>query len=158
MGGQMSVLLPEVTDLFTYLSSKNSSTKDRIRIPWCRQILLLKWPEFHINGNKWFAFGPLTSEVSLLTHLHGSWNYKKKYQFLKTWVCLFCWFKAIGRPHLPPYWSLGYQLSRWGYTNIDAVKQTITRMEEYGIPQVTVYFATDVWSCVLKASWIIKMV
>ncbi|XP_066489729.1 sucrase-isomaltase, intestinal-like [Tiliqua scincoides] len=51
--------------------------------------------------------------------------------------------EAIGRPHFPPYWSLGYQLSRWGYPNIDVVKQTVTRMEEYGIPQDVQYGDID---------------
>uniref|UniRef100_A0ACB8FPY0 Uncharacterized protein n=1 Tax=Sphaerodactylus townsendi TaxID=933632 RepID=A0ACB8FPY0_9SAUR len=51
--------------------------------------------------------------------------------------------RAIGRPHLPPYWSLGYQLSRWGYTDIAAVKKTVRRMEQYGIPQDVQYADID---------------
>nr|XP_060635574.1 sucrase-isomaltase, intestinal-like [Anolis sagrei ordinatus] len=51
--------------------------------------------------------------------------------------------EAIGRPHLPPYWSLGYQLSRWGYPSIDVVKQTVKRMEQYGIPHDVQYADID---------------
>uniref|UniRef100_A0A8B9C9Z8 P-type domain-containing protein n=1 Tax=Anser brachyrhynchus TaxID=132585 RepID=A0A8B9C9Z8_9AVES len=32
--------------------------------------------------------------------------------------------EAIGRPHMPAYWSLGFQLSRWGYGSIDVLKET----------------------------------
>nr|XP_020652670.1 lysosomal alpha-glucosidase-like [Pogona vitticeps] len=51
--------------------------------------------------------------------------------------------EAIGRPHLPPYWSLGYQLSRWGYSNIDVLKQTVERMEQYSIPYDVQYGDID---------------
>nr|XP_056702459.1 maltase-glucoamylase-like [Euleptes europaea] len=51
--------------------------------------------------------------------------------------------EAIGRPHLPPYWSLGYQLSRWGYSDIATVKETVRRMEQYGIPQDVQYADID---------------
>uniref|UniRef100_A0A8C3BCL9 P-type domain-containing protein n=1 Tax=Cairina moschata TaxID=8855 RepID=A0A8C3BCL9_CAIMO len=42
--------------------------------------------------------------------------------------------EAIGRPHMPAYWSLGFQLSRWGYGSIDVLKETVNRMHHYDIP------------------------
>ncbi|XP_065279866.1 sucrase-isomaltase, intestinal-like [Emys orbicularis] len=42
--------------------------------------------------------------------------------------------EAIGRPHFPSYWSLGFQLSRYGYGSLDVVKKTVDRMRQYGIP------------------------
>uniref|UniRef100_A0A8C7A103 alpha-glucosidase n=1 Tax=Nothoprocta perdicaria TaxID=30464 RepID=A0A8C7A103_NOTPE len=42
--------------------------------------------------------------------------------------------EAIGRPHMPAYWSLGFQLSRWGYGSIDVLKETVDRMHYYDIP------------------------
>ncbi|XP_008568396.1 PREDICTED: putative maltase-glucoamylase-like protein FLJ16351 [Galeopterus variegatus] len=42
--------------------------------------------------------------------------------------------EAIGRPFLPPYWSLGFQLCRWGYHTIDVLKKTVERLRRYDIP------------------------
>ncbi|XP_077982533.1 sucrase-isomaltase, intestinal-like [Glandiceps talaboti] len=41
---------------------------------------------------------------------------------------------AIGRTFMPPYWSLGFQLSRYGYDHIDVLKTTVDRMRTYDIP------------------------
>lgn len=35
--------------------------------------------------------------------------------------------EAFGRPVMVPYWSLGFQLSRYGYTNADEMYQTLSR-------------------------------
>lgn len=40
----------------------------------------------------------------------------------------------IGRPFFPPYWSLGFQLSRWDYSNVTYMKITHKRNEDSGVP------------------------
>lgn len=42
--------------------------------------------------------------------------------------------QAIGLPLLMPYWSLGFHLSRWGYSNLDDMKAAVARMRQYNIP------------------------
>ncbi|XP_065410413.1 sucrase-isomaltase, intestinal-like isoform X1 [Chrysemys picta bellii] len=51
--------------------------------------------------------------------------------------------EAIGRPHFPSYWSLGFQLSRYGYGSLDVVKKTVDRMRQYGIPYDVQYGDID---------------
>ena len=45
-------------------------------------------------------------------------------------------FQATGMPAMVPYWSLGFQLSRWDYDNLTHVKNVLNRNLEAGIPQV----------------------
>nr|XP_033813496.1 sucrase-isomaltase, intestinal isoform X3 [Geotrypetes seraphini] len=40
----------------------------------------------------------------------------------------------IGRPMMPAYWSLGFQISRWGYQSLDEVKQVLERNRAVGLP------------------------
>ncbi|XP_031552826.1 maltase-glucoamylase, intestinal-like [Actinia tenebrosa] len=51
--------------------------------------------------------------------------------------------ESIGRPFMPPYWSLGFQLSRWGYNDIATVKKLVDNMRKYDIPQDVQYGDID---------------
>ena len=43
--------------------------------------------------------------------------------------------EVIGRPFLPPYWSLGFHLCRWGYETSNKTQEVVNKMRQYGIPQ-----------------------
>ncbi len=45
---------------------------------------------------------------------------------------------VIGKPFLPPYWSLGFHLCRYGYTGTDELKKVIERNRAIGIPYVSI--------------------
>ncbi|XP_070761323.1 sucrase-isomaltase, intestinal [Enoplosus armatus] len=49
----------------------------------------------------------------------------------------------IGRPVIPPYWSLGFQLSRWDYGSLSEVKKTVERNREISIPYDIQYTDID---------------
>ncbi|XP_064607330.1 maltase-glucoamylase-like [Liolophura sinensis] len=42
--------------------------------------------------------------------------------------------EVVGRPLMPPYWALGFQLSRWGYNTVDNMKAAHDRMVAAKIP------------------------
>ena len=42
----------------------------------------------------------------------------------------------IGRPFLPPFWALGFQLTRWGFQNTAAVETVVNRNVKAQIPLV----------------------
>ena len=44
----------------------------------------------------------------------------------------------IGRPVMPAYWALGFQICRYGYTSTDDIKEVVDRTKAAGIPQVCV--------------------
>uniref|UniRef100_A0A7E4VML4 P-type domain-containing protein n=1 Tax=Panagrellus redivivus TaxID=6233 RepID=A0A7E4VML4_PANRE len=49
----------------------------------------------------------------------------------------------VGKPLLPPYWALGYQLSRYGYKGTSDIADTVNRMRAAGIPQDVQYSDID---------------
>lgn len=49
----------------------------------------------------------------------------------------------VGKPAFPPYWSLGFQLSRWGYNSTEGVREVRDRMRAAGIPQDVQVFDID---------------
>ncbi|CAF1244186.1 unnamed protein product, partial [Didymodactylos carnosus] len=44
------------------------------------------------------------------------------------------YWDVIGKPTMPPYWSLGFHLCRWGYNNIDNLRAVIQRMRDAEFP------------------------
>uniref|UniRef100_A0A4W6E6Q7 alpha-glucosidase n=1 Tax=Lates calcarifer TaxID=8187 RepID=A0A4W6E6Q7_LATCA len=51
--------------------------------------------------------------------------------------------QLIGRPVIPPYWSLGFQLSRWDYGSLSEVKKTVERNRAVGLPYDIQYTDID---------------
>nr|XP_020456095.1 sucrase-isomaltase, intestinal [Monopterus albus] len=51
--------------------------------------------------------------------------------------------ELIGRPVIPPYWSLGFQLSRWDYGNLTVVKDTVERNRAVDLPYDIQYTDID---------------
>ena len=45
--------------------------------------------------------------------------------------------KVIGQPYLPPYWSLGFHLCRYGYTGTQEMHDVIDRNRKAGFPYVS---------------------
>ncbi|XP_012560121.2 lysosomal alpha-glucosidase isoform X1 [Hydra vulgaris] len=43
--------------------------------------------------------------------------------------------KIVGRPIMPPYWSLGFHLCRWGYNSLNEMNAVRNRMAANQIPQ-----------------------
>lgn len=48
-----------------------------------------------------------------------------------------CVVQLIGKPVIPPYWSLGFQLSRWNYGSLSEVKNTVERNRAVDLPYVS---------------------
>ena len=44
---------------------------------------------------------------------------------------------------MPPYWGLGFQISRWGFRDLDHVKAVVDRTVAAGIPLDAVYGDID---------------
>ncbi|KAK3570325.1 hypothetical protein QTP86_017161 [Hemibagrus guttatus] len=42
--------------------------------------------------------------------------------------------QLVGRATIPPYWALGFQLSRWDYGSLEEVKRTVERNRAIGLP------------------------
>ncbi|NXF02875.1 MGA protein, partial [Smithornis capensis] len=49
----------------------------------------------------------------------------------------------VGRPVMPPYWSLGFQLCRYGYSNDSEISQLVEEMKAAGIPYDVQYSDID---------------
>lgn len=57
-----------------------------------------------------------------------------------------------GYPMMPPYWSLGFHLCRWGYTTTNITRQVAQRMHNGNFPMVKTYSQ----SCIKQKIIILK--
>ncbi|KAF8062769.1 alpha-glucosidase [Scenedesmus sp. PABB004] len=58
---------------------------------------------------------------------------------------------VIGAPALPPYWSLGFHQTRWGYSNMTVLESVVDNYTATGLPLETVwsdieYMPTRFWT------------
>ncbi|KAK7501086.1 hypothetical protein BaRGS_00007571 [Batillaria attramentaria] len=51
--------------------------------------------------------------------------------------------QLIGRPVMPPYWALGFQLCRYGYNSLDNLKRAVNETLAYDIPLDVQYADID---------------
>ncbi|GFQ97998.1 sucrase-isomaltase, intestinal, partial [Trichonephila clavata] len=49
----------------------------------------------------------------------------------------------VGKATIPPYWSLGFQLSRYGYNSLENVKNAVERTRDAGIAQDVQFLDID---------------
>lgn len=49
----------------------------------------------------------------------------------------------IGRPVMPPFWGLGFQLCRYGYKDLNDVKQVVKRNFDHKVPIDVLYLDID---------------
>lgn len=45
--------------------------------------------------------------------------------------------QVIGTTFMPPYFALGFQMSRWGYKNTSEIRDVIERNRDLRIPQAS---------------------
>lgn len=50
---------------------------------------------------------------------------------------------VVGRPFVPPYWALGFHQCRWGYENVQALRDVVTGYERARLPLDTVWNDID---------------
>ena len=42
--------------------------------------------------------------------------------------------QLVGRPVMPPYWGLGFQMCKYGYDNLANMQRAVADTVRYGIP------------------------
>lgn len=47
------------------------------------------------------------------------------------------YINVVGQPYMPPFWSLGFHLCKWGYSSSAGMKQVINRNRKAQIPYVS---------------------
>ncbi|CAF1383171.1 unnamed protein product [Adineta ricciae] len=60
---------------------------------------------------------------------------------------------VIGKPYMPPYWALGFQLSRYGYNSLKNMKAAMNRTLNANIPLDIMYGDIDYFYKRLDFTW-----
>ena len=88
------------------------------------------------------GFSPVLLQFNVVAIENVRWLYLQ--------ILLLFLVQLVGRTFMPPYWSLGFQLCRYGYKDLDEVKDVVSDMKKYGIPQVR--FCCFASSCMLQSN------
>ncbi|UJR17013.1 hypothetical protein I4U23_003911 [Adineta vaga] len=63
------------------------------------------------------------------------------------------YWDVIGKPTIPPYWSLGFHLCRYGYNSIDNLRAVIKRMNDAQFPYDVQWTDIDAMSSLLDFTY-----
>ncbi|CAF4136985.1 unnamed protein product, partial [Rotaria sordida] len=63
------------------------------------------------------------------------------------------YWDVIGKPTMPPYWSLGFHLCRYGYNNINNLRAVIQRMHDAEFPYDVQWTDIDAMSSTLDFTY-----
>ena len=92
----------------------------------------MEYKVFRLNGSAAVTFRTTGGVLDLCAFIgHSPLSVLRQYHF------------AIGLPAMPSYWALGFQLSRFGYRNVDEVRRTVARTRAAGIPLDVQYVDID---------------
>ena len=73
--------------------------------------------------------------------------------FLLFFSICFTTYKVVGRQDIPPYWGLGFQLSKWNYRTLDRVKKVVQELKDADIPHVCLNnWIEQLTRCVMSCS------
>lgn len=50
------------------------------------------------------------------------------------WLLLQLFHVYIGQSEIPPFWSLGFHQSRWGYSSVYSLKQVVQQFQRNNLP------------------------
>ena len=51
--------------------------------------------------------------------------------------------ELVGRPHMPPLWSLGFHQSKWGYKDLATLKDVVAAFKQANLPLDTIWSDID---------------
>ncbi|CAF0775981.1 unnamed protein product [Rotaria sp. Silwood1] len=63
------------------------------------------------------------------------------------------YWNIIGKPMMPPYWSLGFHLCRWGYNKIENIISSLERMQKADFPFDVQWTDIDAMSSLLDYTY-----
>ena len=51
--------------------------------------------------------------------------------------------EVIGRPHMPPYWALGFHQCRWGYHDLQEVEDVVSNYTASGVSEASLFASSS---------------